>query len=127
MHTFTLEKEYFRLVAYLYVTEDGLFKELPDDIASGFIKIEVVYLIVFGTQAGDLRVQEIYGNKAAKDKEKNTGGPVKFGDWTMYTDEGPSSKDLTLSKNFNPFLTANEKSVMDASWQVMKARQSVKY
>lgn len=126
-HTFLVEKEYFRLVAYLYITEDGVFKELPDDIATGYIKIEAVYVIVFGTAAGDMRAEFIYGNKSAMDKDKKVGGPVAFGSWTMYTEEGEGDSPITLSRSYNTYLTDPERATMDASWANMKAQKSVEF
>lgn len=117
---FIKEKEYFRLIGMLYLTEDGAFKEMPDNLSSAYIQVEVVYYIVSTTAAGTFRVQS-FANKPAMDKNRKPGGPVIFGEDTMFTEAGDGTKTLTLSRDYNPYLTANERGALDPYWDSMLA------
>lgn len=80
-------KEYYRVVGTLYVHEDGLFRELPTDITSGFITVDVVYRIAFMDDAGRIRVQDL-SNKPGMDKDKVQGGDITIDGQYWYTEGG---------------------------------------
>lgn len=114
-HVFSIEKEYFRLVAQIYYTEEGAYKELPVDIDSSYLQLEVVYYIIFATASGELRMFPL-ANNPAMDKDGVTGGPVEFGSTLLFTEPGLGTLPLTLSRNYNPRLTATERTRMDSLW-----------
>lgn len=119
-YTFSLEKEYFRLLAPIYITEEGLYKELPEDVGFAYLEAEVVYYVVLVSDSGEMRVQSFY-NPPAKNKDNKVGGPVKFGATTFYTESGPGSTVLELTKAYNPRLTGATRTMYDAMWSALVA------
>lgn len=114
-HIFSIEKEYFRLVAQIYFTEDGAYKELPDNLSSSYIQVEVVYYMMAATSSGEIRVFP-YANTPAMNKLDVKGGPVMFGDTVLFTEEGAGTTTLTLSRNYNPRLATEERQRLDIMW-----------
>ncbi len=119
-HTYIKSKEYFRLQGKLYISETGLFKELPDEITDAYLEAQVVYYLVMVTQGGEFHVQT-FANMPAQDKDKKIGGPVKFGADTLYTEAGPSVKELVLERVYNPYLSGAEIASFDAVWASLLA------
>lgn len=119
-YTFTLEKEYFRLFAPIFITEEGLYKELPDDVGFAYLEAEVVYYVVMATDSGEMRVEQ-YSNPPARGKDGRVGGPVQFGTTTYYTEAGPGTAKLELTKAYNPRLPAPQRAMYDAMWAALIA------
>lgn len=119
-YTFSLEKEYFRLLAPIFITEEGLYKELPEDVGFAYLEAEVVYYIVMVTESGEMRVQSYY-NPPAKDKDGKVGGPVMFGTTTFYTEAGPSTTKLELTRAYNPRIDGATRTMYDSMWAALVA------
>jgi len=114
MPAFKGYREYYRLVATLGVTEEGLFKEdqIPDDVVSSVLYVETVYRVVLTDAAGQLTYMD-FDNPAAMDSERDTGGPVILDGETLYTESGPSTVPLTLVKKFSQRLPEGWKARAD--------------
>lgn len=126
MDTFAQEREFFRLVADIYLSEEGAYKELPDDIASAYIKAEIVYVVVMVSPAGHLRVQS-FANTPAMDKTRKVGGPVVYGDKTLYTEAGAGTASLTLRRVDSPYLKASQKSLAAAMFDKLSTATDGKW
>lgn len=113
MDVYVQEREFFRLVADIYLSEDGAYKELPDDIAAAYIKAEVVYVIVSMSPAGHLRVQS-FANPPVMDKGRAVGGPVTYDGATLYTEPGAGGTALPLRRVDSPYLSTSQKALATA-------------
>lgn len=121
-HVATRLREYFRLTGKLYYTEDGAYKEIPDNMTAAYIEVEAVYLIVLGTDAGEFQLQS-FANMPAMDKNKTIGGPVTFAGNTLYVEPGPGTVALELTQAYNPYLAAGTVSLFDSYWATLVKRE----
>jgi hypothetical protein len=121
---FEYYKEYYRLYAVLYATDEGLFKEVPDDLASAQIGIEVVYRICLGTDGGEVRVIDFY-NPPAMDKERQTGGPVMIDDAEWYVEPGASATPLVLEKRVSGFFDESGLARLSTMHAVAKIQEGI--
>lgn len=86
--------EYYRVVATLHITAEGLFRELPDNLKEGSYEVEVVYRICFVDNAGRIKIQD-FNNPPTKDKTKALGGLVTL-DGVPWFDENPNEGTFKL-------------------------------
>lgn len=121
-HVATRLREYFRLTGKLYLTEDGSFKEMPDNQTSAYIEVQAVYLLVLASDAGEFQLQS-FANLPAMDKAKVIGGPVTFGANTLYTEPGPGTTALVLEQQYNPYLSPSQMTLYEAYWRTLVARE----
>lgn len=91
--SFLYYREYYRVSAMLLATKEGLFKELPDDIASDSMEVEVVYRICLASPGGELIIQDFY-NQPAMDKDRQKGGPVTIDGEDWFTEPGEGNSVL---------------------------------
>lgn len=120
-HTFSRQKEYFRLVATLFATEGGVYKELPDDIATAYIEVDVVYAIVMVSPSGEFSTLS-FAPTPAMDKNGLPGGDVFYStgvglDVLMFTEPGDGSTALILEQVMSPYLTEDEESLFATLWE----------
>lgn len=101
MAAFTGYREFYRWVATIGITEEGMFKEdeIPDDVVSSVLYVETVYRIVLVDASGQLTYMD-FDNPPAMDKERNPGGPVILdgAEEPLYTEDGSGAATLTLSR-----------------------------
>jgi hypothetical protein len=121
---FEYYKEYYRLYAVLYATDEGLFKEVPDDLSSAQIGIEVVYRICLGTDGGEVRVIDFY-NAPAMDKDRQTGGPVMVDDAEWYVEPGDSTTPLVLIRRVSGFFDEDGLARLSAMHAVAEIQEGI--
>jgi len=91
--SFLYYREYYRVQATLFVTEEGLFKEVPDDITTGVLSVEVVYRLCTASKGGELFIQDFF-NPPAMDKTRKKGGKVLIDGKEWYEEPGDGSTEL---------------------------------
>jgi hypothetical protein len=99
-------QEYYRVRATLYVDESGIYKELPEEITSGYITVDVVYRICMVDLAGRIRIQD-FANPSAMNKDKEVGGDIYIDGTIWYGEEGPAATDLICQTVYSPYLPSN--------------------
>lgn len=107
--SFEYYKEFYRVQAKLYLSDEGMFKELPEDLIVPYIEVNVVYRIVLADRAGRLRVQD-FCNPPAMDKDRNIGGPVtiKGSSKTWFTEPGNGTKGLECEEVYSYILNGDQ-------------------
>lgn len=101
---FSYYKEYYRVVAKIYVTEEGLFKEVPEDLASSKLEVEVVYRICVANDGGELQVIDFLNNPPAMGADRKVGGPVTIDGKEWFTEPGEGTSTLACVTRY----TSNE-------------------
>lgn len=118
-------QEYFRVVGTVYATDEGLFKELPDDLASSYIEVEVVYRICMANLGGEIRVYDFTNNPKAKDKERKEGGVVTIDGTEWFTEEGPGTTTLSLGTKYSSVFDEGTKAKIDMVLSIAKQRDKI--
>lgn len=122
MASFEYYREYYRVAATLYATDEGLFKEVPEDLASASIGIEVVYRICFYTEGGEIKIMDCT-NPPAKDKDRAEGGPVTVDGDEWYVEEGEGTTELALTTRFSPHLSEGDTLKLAQMHSIAKSKE----
>lgn len=118
-------QEYYRVVATLYATDEGLFKELPDDLASAYIEVEVVYRICMANLGGEIRIYDFNNNPPAKNKDRQEGGAVMLDGVEWFTEAGPGGTALDLTTKYSSRFDTGTRAKIDMVLGIAKQRDNI--
>jgi len=121
---FIYYREYFRVVGTAYVSEEGIFKERPENVTTPLIEIPVVYRICVATAGGELQIVD-FANPPMLDKDKQAGGPVMVDGKEWYVEPGPSTTPLECTTVFSENLPENLKAVAEYMYKIAASREEI--
>lgn len=121
---FIYYREYFRVVAKAYISEEGVFKERPENVTTPLIEVDVVYRVCVSTLGGELQVID-FANEPMMDKEKKKGGPVKVDGVEWYVEEGDGTTPLECKTVYSPLIPDSMKAVAQFMYKVAASAENI--
>lgn len=121
---FIYYREYFRVVALAYLTEEGTFKEQPESITSPVLTVEVVYRICVSTAGGELQIVD-FDNPPMMDKDKKVGGDVTIDGEVWYTEDGPGSTATPCTLRYSTMAPSSLQATARFMYDVASKRENI--
>lgn len=121
---FIYYQEYFRVVATAYVSEEGMFKERPENVTTPLIEVPVVYRVCVVTPGGEIQIVD-FSNPPMMDKEKKKGGPVTIDGHDWFVEDGTGTTPLECKTIYNDTLPGNTKAIAQFMYKLAAQREGI--
>lgn len=121
---FIYYREYFRVISTAYVSEEGLFKERPENVTTPMIEVTLVYRIAVVTEGGEIQIVD-FDNQPMMDKDKKKGGPVLLDGEEWYVEEGDGTTPLECRTVISSRLPGNVKSVAEFMYALASRAENI--
>lgn len=121
---FIYYREYFRVKATAYITEEGAFKEKPENLATPLMEVDVIYRICVATEGGELQIVD-FANKPLLDKDKKPGGPVKVDGKDWYVEEGEGTTPTECETVFSPIAPESLKVAAGFMYKIAEQQEDI--
>jgi hypothetical protein len=121
---FIYYREYFRVIATAYVSEEGIFKERPANVTTPMIEVTLVYRIAVVTDGGEIQIVD-FDNPPMMDKDKKKGGPVRIDGKEWYVEGGDSATPLECKTVISSRLPGNVKSVAEFMYALAARTENI--
>lgn len=121
---FIYYREYFRVIATAYVSEEGIFKERPENVTTPMIEVTLVYRIAVVTDGGEIQIVD-FDNPPMMDKDKKKGGPVKLDGKDWYVEDGESATPLQCRTVVSSRLPSNVKAVAGFMYNIAAREENI--